>query len=73
MATTMDANIRAGDEEASKTERDCAVCMGQFGRAEVYFRAVISGIDRRVCPRCLHILIHGMSIADARARLGISG
>lgn len=50
----------------------CAVCLGAFGPVEVYFRAEVEGRDRRVCPRCLHILIHGMSIADARRRMGVT-
>lgn len=45
--------------------------MGHFGRSEVYFHTVVDGKESLVCPRCLHILIHGMSIAEARSRMGL--
>ncbi|OGH56230.1 MAG: hypothetical protein A3G34_05970 [Candidatus Lindowbacteria bacterium RIFCSPLOWO2_12_FULL_62_27] len=51
----------------------CAVCEGHFGKSEVYFLAAIDNHQTKVCPRCLHILIHGMSIAEARHRLGLAG
>lgn len=58
-------------DNAAAGQATCAVCMGAFGEAEVYFHATVSGHAARICPRCLHILIHGMSIAEARMRMGI--
>ncbi|MBI4178332.1 hypothetical protein HY522_02770 [bacterium] len=61
-----------GQSQGSAGDVACAVCSGHFGQPEVHFHASVNGSDALICPRCLHILIHGMSIADARVRMGLS-